>query len=125
MHDTGERYVCAFAGRRDSYQVALALNENGMLEALVTDFYSGACTLSIARLLPARIADAIAGRHVPGMDESRVRSLVGTFMWQQLRHRLGFSRAVTHLWGDKRLSLAAAAAARRSRAHLLLYHSYA
>ena len=33
------RWVVAFAGARDSYQVPIALHEAGLLQTLVTDFY--------------------------------------------------------------------------------------
>ena len=34
------RWVVAFAGARDSYQVPIALHESGLLQTLVTDFYA-------------------------------------------------------------------------------------
>jgi len=35
-----EQYVCAFRGRRDSYQAPLALAEGGLLDQFITDAYA-------------------------------------------------------------------------------------
>ena len=34
------KYICAFRGRRDNYQVPLALAESGKLDKFITDFYT-------------------------------------------------------------------------------------
>jgi hypothetical protein len=34
------QYICAFRGRRDNYQVPLALAEKGLLKQIITDFYA-------------------------------------------------------------------------------------
>lgn len=64
--------VVTHAGRRDGYQLALALDEGGLLESLITDFYWNPSVYSaLKRVLPGR---GIPERYCPGLDWRRVRS---------------------------------------------------
>lgn len=121
----GPRYVCAFRGRRDSYQVPLALAEAGWLDQLITDAYAGAALRALAPLAPARLRESVRSRHEPGLPARRVRSLWATTLLEHARHRLGIEPAATWAALDPRFSRAAARRAARSRSDLLLYSPYA
>jgi glycosyltransferase involved in cell wall biosynthesis len=120
-------YVCAFRGRRDNYQVPLALAETGRLDRFITDAYVPASCLRlvVATPLPARWSETLALRSDPGIPTRRVRCLWATTALEHSRHRLGFSRIDTFAKLDQHFSRAAAARARRARTNLLLYTPYA
>ena len=64
--------VVTHAGRRDGYQLALALDEGGLLESLITDFYWNPAVYSALKtLLPRR---GIPDRICPGLNPHRVHS---------------------------------------------------
>lgn len=119
------RYVCAFRGRRDDYQIPFALEEAGVLEQFITDAYASPRLLRTASRLPARWRNAVEFRHKLGLPAARVRSLWGSTLLEHLRHRAGYSRAETYALVDRRYSEVAAARARATRADLLLYSPYA
>ncbi len=118
-------YVCAFRGARDSYQVPLALAEGGMLDQFITDFYCAPLARIGAAALPGRWREKLLAREEKGIPTDRVRRLLGLFLRENLRHLLGFSRALTIGRLDAEFSLAAASRVRRSRADLFLYSPYA
>jgi glycosyltransferase involved in cell wall biosynthesis len=120
-------YVCAFRGRRDNYQVPLALAEIARLDQFITDAYvPTACReLVMAAPLPADWKERLALRCEADIPTARVRCLWGTTALEHIRHHLGFSRMQTFAKFDKRLSRAAAARAQRTKANLLLYTPYA
>ena len=50
----GQRnFVCGFYGARDGYEVPVALNEAGLLEVLLTDFYGSGGLLAKSSLARA------------------------------------------------------------------------
>ena len=64
------------AGARDAYQLALALSEAGLLEALVTDlFWTGDRSWAriLERLLPSKAVRMLRQRSVVGVPAERVR----------------------------------------------------
>ncbi len=62
--------VVTHAGRRDSYQLALALSEGGLLESLVTDFYWNPSVYSLLKtVMPHR---GVPERICLGLDSRRV-----------------------------------------------------
>lgn len=62
--------VVTHAGRRDSYQLALALDEGHLLESLITDFYWNPAVYSALKtVLPHR---GVPERICPGLDSRRV-----------------------------------------------------
>ena len=71
------RWVVAFAGARDSYQVPIALHEFGLLQTLVTDFYApldrGVFTRA-SRLLPSSLRTKIARRFDPALPSKFIES---------------------------------------------------
>jgi glycosyltransferase involved in cell wall biosynthesis len=62
--------VVTHAGRRDSYQLALALDEGNLLEALITDFYWNPAVYSMLKMamphrgVPERIRPGLNPHHV-------------------------------------------------------------
>jgi len=71
------RWVVAFPGARDSYQVPIALHEAGLLQTLVTDFYAPldrGVFASASRLLPSRLQTKIARRFDPALPSKFVES---------------------------------------------------
>lgn len=70
--------MAVFNGARDGYQAAVALSDAGILERLVTDWYSP-LDLPAARyaaaLLPARARGLLGRRFAPGLPSRRVRGM--------------------------------------------------
>lgn len=120
-----ESYVCAFRGRRDAYQVPLALAEGSILDQFITDAYASPWIKAAAHLTPAHIREKIRSRCEPGLPSDRVRCLWPITAWEHVRHTLGYSRALTYMRCDRHFSDAAARRAQKHRTHLLLYSPYA
>ena len=120
-----KKYVCAFRGRRDSYQVPLALAEGGLLDQFITDAYASSSIRILARFLSERFREKAASRRIDGIPIERVRCLWLTMFAEHLRHHLGCARARTFAQFDRRFSKAAAQRATKSRSNLLLYSPYA
>lgn len=119
------KIVCAFRGRRDNYQVPIALAEAGKLDQFITDFYATAPVRSLSRLGSTRLREKIEFRHCSAIPADRVRSLWLSTAIEHLRHAAGISRRQTYRSIDVHYSLAARDRARESRANLLLYTPYA
>jgi len=120
-----EKYVCAFRGRRDSYQAPLALAENELLDQFITDVYAVPWAKGLAKFSPPSVRTKLNSRSEPGIPMERVHCLWGTTMVEYLRHQLGCGRALTFNKLDHRFSQAAAKRAAQTRSHLFLYSSYA
>ncbi len=120
-----EKYICAFRGRRDYYQVPLALAEADMLEEFVTDAYSGIMLRSIAKVLSNALREKVRSRYEPALPETRVKSVWGSTAIEHLRHRLGCAPSVTFAKVDRRFASAVAARACKSSSNLLIYSHYA
>lgn len=121
----GEKYVCAFRGRRDAYQVPLALAEGELLDQFITDAYLYPAVRKIMLLSRGSVPERLQSRCEPGIPFERVGCLWGTAAIENIRHRLGFERTITVTKFDPRFSVAAAKRAAQSGAHLLLYSPYA
>ncbi len=119
------RYICAFRGRRDDYQVPLALAEAGQLDQLITDAYAGPALIKLTSPLPARWREIVRFRHKVDLPASRVHCLWGATLLEHLRHTAGCSRAGTYARIDQWYARAAAGRARAVRGNLLLYSPYA
>src|SRR5258707_7007681 len=101
-------FVCAFRGRRDSYEVPLALAESGNLERFVTDYYQTR-TLSFAtRFLPARLREKLERRWKDGIPPEKVECLLGSTLLENALIAAGRAPAATVLEFDARYSPAAA-----------------
>jgi glycosyltransferase involved in cell wall biosynthesis len=119
------QYVCAFRGRRDNYQVPLALAEKGWLDQLITDFYAVKPFQQIAPILPETWQNKLAFRSEVGIPLERVSCLWRTTLLEHSRHHLGFSHSSTYSWLDQNFAHAAMLQAQRTKSDLLLYEPYA
>jgi hypothetical protein len=68
------RYVVGHAGRRDYYQVAVALAARGRLETLVTDTYCPDVVARYVHALPASLRSVALRRRAPGLSSKLVSS---------------------------------------------------
>ena len=83
--------VIVHAGARDNYQLARALSEQGLLEALVTDLYwpgDRGWAKSLERVLPARIRTLLLQRSSRGVPFERVHWRAGGGLWSLLLEKL-------------------------------------
>ena len=118
-------YVCAFRGRRDNYQVPLALQEAGKLEAFITDAYATAPLKLMAGIAPARLARTILSRHLPTLDNNKIRCFWSSIVMEKARELFGCSAVRTNAHLDRAFSLRALRYAKRTNSNLLLYSPYA
>ncbi len=116
--------VICFAGPRDRYQSALALQENHALEALVTEAYFGKfwAETGLAGQNFHRFASA---RHHPDIPATKAVRSLGAFV-RTLRARLDRRKDSPHLAiADRLLGEKAGQVALRRRAPLIGYSYYA
>ena len=119
------KYVCAFRGRRDAYQVPLALEEAHVLDQFITDAYALSWVRSLTRFTLASVRAKIDFRREPGIPAERVRCLWATTALEHLRHRLGYAPMDTYGKLDRWYSRAAGHRAAQTRSNLFLYSPYA
>ena len=116
------RYVVAFAGARDHYQVARALGEAGMIEKFVTEFYGSKVPKWIRNVSPA-INSKLERRMSPSISTERVSvPIVATFAWAL--HRFSGSSRM-RAYKDAVIGREAGRIAASSGAGLLAYSYYA
>ncbi|MDH6067821.1 glycosyltransferase family 4 protein [Chrysosporum ovalisporum APH033B] len=120
-----EKYVCAFRGRRDNYQVPLALAERDLLDQFITDFYAAELTQKLVPILPEKWGQKLSFRYEPEIPNSKVKCLWGTTLVEHTRHRLGFSKPATFAQLDKNFSKAAISRTKLTKSNLFLYEPYA
>jgi glycosyltransferase involved in cell wall biosynthesis len=119
-------YVTAFRGRRDSYQVPLALAECGKLDCFITDYYhSGLPEDVLSHLPPSRLAESLRGRRAEGLSEELVTQLRWTAAAEGAARILKVPPAAIYENFDRSYGKAAAREARRQKSDLLMYSSYA
>lgn len=118
-------YVTAFRGRRDSYQVPLALAEFNKLDRFITDHYWGLPERKLQHVLPARLMEALRGRRAEGLPQERVDRLRVTAAAESGARILRVPAASIYNTFDPLYGRAAAREARRSKSDLLMYSSYA
>jgi glycosyltransferase involved in cell wall biosynthesis len=118
-------YVCAFRGRRDSYQVPIALAEAGRLDVFITDLYCGAVERVIARWLPDRLSEIVHGRHHAQIPQDRVRRLRSIAIGEAAARISRVSSARLYDVFDPMYGRAAAREAHRCNSDLLMYSSHA
>ncbi len=118
-------FVCAFRGRRDNYQVPVALAEAGKLDQFITDFYVEGPMRTFARLLPAPLAKKVSSRWHSGIPSGKVRSLWLTTAREHIRHAFGIAHGRTYSILDEHYSLAARDRVRKTKGNLFLYSPYA
>ena len=127
MTSAGQKaaFVCAFRGRRDDYQVPLALHEAGLLDRFITDFYTGQDLSAASHFLPARLRAALQMRRKDGLPSTRVWQFPAMAVKEALAKSNPAKAARIRDGHDVRLSQAAAQQAARHGANLLLYSAYA
>ena len=113
------RFVSASAGRRDDYQVPIALAEAGLLASHVTDVYVPDALLPLLRHLGFS-GSRLLRRHSPLLPSRLVHPSA------RLAMRKAAATLIPSFSGDQDpISWAALAQARRHHAGLLLYAGYA
>ena len=123
--------VVVQSGARDAYEVARALDEAGMLEALVTDLYwpgDRPWANSVLARLPASLRRMLEQRSHPDLSSSRVRLCALTGLTTLLLDKIpgvpfAWRRSFTR-YSDANLGRTAGALARRRRSGLLSYSYY-
>jgi glycosyltransferase involved in cell wall biosynthesis len=118
-------YVCALNGRRDYYQLPLALAEGGILDRFVTDAYLRNFPQIVTQALPPAFKEKLRARREPGIPDDRVVSIWSVAVEQQLWRRFGRPDWKIFARLDRRISMAAARRAKKGRSNLFLYHPYA
>ncbi len=124
--------VLVQSGARDAYQVALALEQAGLLERLVTDLFwpiDRPWARRLTPLLPRSVAAMLRQRSEPGLPASRLRMCAGSGLATLLLDKLpgaplGLRRHVTR-YADRMLGRVAGRTARQRGAALLSYSYYA
>ena len=119
------QYVCAYRGRRDNYQVPLALAEAGLLDQFITDFYTSKSWQRFAPYLPEQWQAKLVFRQHPDLPSERVHCLWQETIQEHTRHRLGWSATKTYAVLDPIFSRQAAIRAQKTHSHLFLYTPYA
>ena len=125
VSSTERSYVCAFRGRRDGYQVPLALAEAGQLDQFITDLYLKEYLEKLMSILPFSLQERLGSRRQAGIPADRVRCLWSTTVVEHARHALGFSHRRTYSKLDRQYAFAARDRARKTRGDLFLYSPYA
>jgi glycosyltransferase involved in cell wall biosynthesis len=118
-------FVCAFRGRRDSYQVPIALAEAGQLDCFITDYFSGDIELAVRRLLPQLVGEKLLSRHDALIPAGKVHRLLAYSVMENLALRMGVSPARIYARFDPLYGRATARLARQNRSDILAYSSYA
>lgn len=110
-------FVCVINGKRDGYQVPVALHEAGLLARFVTDYYA-------PDRPPRWLPDALAQRRHPALPQAMTCSSLAGMALQYGMPRLGvpMPRVVRHT--DPWLAEKAMRQARHLGAHLYCYSSY-
>lgn len=118
-------FVTAFAGRRDAYQVPLALAEAGLLDRLVTTFYLTPRWEYALRRVFGRVPDLLRARWADGVPPDRVVPLLIPEAIEHLGRRAGLQAQRYWQMIDGMVSRAAGRRAAFARSDLLLYEPYA
>jgi glycosyltransferase involved in cell wall biosynthesis len=126
------KVVVAHANPFDHYEVAVALAEQMMLEALVTDLYWPADRGWAKRLevaLPRELRNALRRRYSPSLQSGRIRTNIlpgtGALLSRKLPFIPGSWQRKAIRFGDARLGHSAGDLAREKKAPLLCYSYYA
>ena len=125
------KFVVVQAGARDAYQLARALSEAGMLEALVTDLYwpvNLAWTRAALKILPASLRSMLLQRSDPHLPSAEVRLCAGSGLATLILDKLPrVSRAMRRKASrraDATLGRTAGRYAARKNAGLISYSYY-
>ena len=114
---SGRKFICGFYGARDNYQVPLALEEAGMLERLLTDYYgSGAI---------GRDTGVRASRMQKDLPSGKVRGSFGALAARKLGGRLIPDLELRNLIPDRMLAWRLARHSAKRGADIITYEPYA
>jgi glycosyltransferase involved in cell wall biosynthesis len=124
--------VVVHRGARDHYQVARALDEHQLLDALITDLYWPSDAWwgrAIERCLPVVVKDKLSKRWAPALDHGKVQGWSTGAALSQLATTLpgvpfAWQRALVR-WTDHRLGRSAQRRASDRDAAILSYSYYA
>ena len=119
------KYIVAFSGRRDRYQVPLALAAAVRLERFVTSAYNAGWRAKLSGRLSKRVRSIIGPRCREGIPDALVASHWSIELLQHLSGLVGDKQNRSWQWADRAISRAASRLARRTGASLLLYEPYA
>jgi glycosyltransferase involved in cell wall biosynthesis len=122
---TSERFVTAAAGRRDAYQIPLALALEERLEQFITTFYLTARIEKMLMALLGQVPQAAATRRSRRIPDTLIRPLIIPELLEQIGRRTRVSPRFYWRAINQMVSTAAGRAAARTQAHLLLYEPYA
>lgn len=111
------KFITAFPGRRDNYQLVLALQEAGLLDGFITDLYNKGW-LSV--LLTPFLRSKIENRFHQDLDIEKIHVRPFYFLFPLLLQR-AFQASKVAVWQDQWFSRAAVYSARSSQSHLILY----
>lgn len=112
-----QTYVCVHNRNRDGYEVPLALEEAGLLDGFVTDFYVAGW---MRRFLPG----VLARRHKPGLPARKTRPSLSAFAVQYGSEALRLPMQKMFRTTNRLLERAAVRRARARGAGLYAYASY-
>ena len=125
------KIVVVHGGARDNYQLALALHECGLLEALVTDLFwpaDAAWARWVEARLPHRVKKMVRQRSQEGLPGSCVRQAPLSGLIAQLADRLPFlpfsAKRGIRRWSDGQLGRMAGRLARKANSSLVSYSYY-
>ena len=118
-------FVCAFRGRRDSYQVPIALAEAGELDQFITDYFAGPVERAVARYLPEKVAAKLLSRYDPQLPQSKIERLPVTAAAEAVAGQVGVSAGQIYASFDRRYGCAMARYARRHESDIFAYSPYA
>lgn len=115
-----KQYVTAFPGRRDFYQLPVALAEHGRLASFATCFYRQKGFLGRLKMPLGNFTKGLEGRRVDALDGTNVQCLEFTNLASRAGQKL-LQPSKVAVWEDWAFARSAVALARASRANLLLY----
>jgi glycosyltransferase involved in cell wall biosynthesis len=108
-----KQYITAFPGRRDSYQIPVALSEHGRMAGFATCFYW-------QRGLFGRLSKQFDHRHADGLEKAKIECMEFTNLAARFGQRI-FQPSRIGVWEDNAFARKACALAKAHRASLLLY----
>jgi glycosyltransferase involved in cell wall biosynthesis len=111
-------FVCGFYGARDGYEVPVALNEAGLLEVLLTDFYGSGGLLAKSGL-------ARAVREHEKLPADKVRGSLALTLARRVCGKVFADPEQRNLWPDALLSGRIMHESERRNAHIFAYEPYA
>lgn len=112
-------YVSAFNGNRDGYQLPLALQEAGLLDAFVTDFYT-ASDDCFRKVVPKQLRN----RTRLGLPRARAVLAKSAFAAQVIGRLVGVEGRKLYPVTDRMLATRAGQVARRGGSALFCYSGY-